>query len=218
VCKLKATGGGIAHLLRRPDCMKLVVRSHNFLLALAIVASLRFAGAEEAPGVPNFHQVNQQVFRGAQPTKEGWNSLAKLGVKVVIDLRQDKEGGEHLISAEAKAVQEAGMRYVNVPLKGIVAPSDDQIAKILIILNGPDPVFVHCRQGKDRTGVVIACYRIAHDRWDSKRAMGEAKAIGMHWKEVGMKRYISHFTGVGMSTAPVAENTVVQSEPRKIKP
>jgi len=198
--------------------MKPVARSYHFLLALATVASFRFAGAEQASGVPNFHQVNQQVFRGAQPTKEGWSSLAKLGVKVVIDLRQDKEGGEHLISAEAKAVQEAGMRYVNVPLKGIVAPPDDQIAKILTILNGPDPAFVHCREGKDRTGVAIACYRIAHDRWDSKRALDEAKAIGMHWKEVGMKHYISHFTGVGISTAPAAESTLVQSEARKIKP
>jgi uncharacterized protein (TIGR01244 family) len=168
--------------------------------------------------VPNFHEVNQQVFRGAQPTGEGWNSLAKLGVKVVIDLRQDKEGNEHRISAEANAVQGAGMRYVNLPLKGIVAPSDDQIGKILTILNGPDPVFVHCRQGKDRTGVVIACYRIAHDRWDWRRALDEAKAIGMHWKEVGIKRYISHFTAVGMGIAPAAESTPLQSESRNIKP
>jgi len=194
-------------------------RSRQFLLlALGVVAALRIVGAQQAPGVPNFHQVNEHVFRGAQPAGEGWNSLAKLGVKVVIDLRQDKEGGEHLISAEAKAVEAAGMRYVNVPLKGVVAPSDDQIVRILTILYGSDPVFVHCRQGKDRTGVAIACYRIAHDGWDRQKALDEAKAIGMHWQEVGMKRYISHFTGVGIGIVPGAEGTPVQSEPRKIKP
>jgi len=186
--------------------MKLVTRcsQYFFLLAFAIVVPFCLGGGEQVPGVPNFHRVDQQVFRGAQPTGAGWNSLAKLGVKVVLDLRQDKEGGEHMISVEAKAVQEAGMRYVNVPMKGVVAPSDDQIAKILTILNGPDPVFVHCRQGKDRTGVAIACYRIAHDRWDNKRALDEAKALGMHWHEVGIKRYISHFTGLGIGIPPGA--------------
>ena len=114
--------------------MKLATCSHQrLLLAFALSGVLRLAGAERAPGVPNFHQINPQVFRGAQPTAEGWDSLARLGVKVVIDLRQDNEGGEHLISAEAKAVEAAGMRYVNVPLKGIVAPSDEQIAKMLTI-------------------------------------------------------------------------------------
>ena len=182
--------------------MRLVIRRHHFLfLAFALATSFGVAGAQVVPGVPNFHEVNPRVFRGAQPTVEGWNSLAKLGVKVIIDLRQDKEGGEHLTRTEAQTVQAAGMRYVNVPMKGIVAPSDDQIAKILGIMNGPDPVFVHCRLGKDRTGAVIASYRIAHDGWDSKRALDEAKAMGLHWKELGIKRYISRFTGAG--TAPV---------------
>ena len=45
----------------------------------------------EVPGIPNFHQVNDHVFRGGQPAAEAWPSLAKLGVKTVIDLRREDE-------------------------------------------------------------------------------------------------------------------------------
>src|SRR5262249_20385857 len=139
----------------------------------------------EAPGIPNFHQVNDRVYRGGQPSPDAWQSLAKLGVKTVIDLRRNDE---HPVIDEERAVQTAGMKYVNVPMKGVVPPSNDQIAKILdVLLNSPDPVFVHCKRGADRTGAVIACYRIAHDRWKSKQALKEAKSFGMSWTQVGLK-------------------------------
>lgn len=175
-------------------------------LALALLSSPAF-GAEaqvQALGIPNFHQVNDHIFRGAQPTQQGWDSLARLGVKVVIDLRRENENGTHSTVAEAKAVQAAGMRYVNVPMDGIVAPRGADVAKVLDLLNGADPVFVHCRLGKDRTGTVIACYRISHDQWQNRKALDEAKAIGLHWVEVGMKNYISSFRGIVTASAPVA--------------
>jgi tyrosine-protein phosphatase SIW14 len=172
------------------------------LAALAFVSSSAFAAEVEAPGVPNFHQVNEHIFRGAQPTGQGWDNLAKLGVKVVIDLRRDNEDGNHSLGAEAKAVQAAGMRYVSVPMKGLVAPSEADISKVLALLNGPDPVFVHCKLGKDRTGTVIACYRISHDRWQNKKALEEAKAVGLHRVEVGMKSYISGFRSMAPAAGP----------------
>jgi uncharacterized protein (TIGR01244 family) len=188
----------------------LMYYQHFTVLSLAIVSFpiLGAAAQIQAPGVPNFHQVNEHIFRGGQPTAQGWDSIAKLGVKVVIDLRRDNEDGEHFTSAEAKTLQTAGIRYVNVPMNGVVAPSDVAIANVLALLNGPDPVFVHCKKGKDRTGTVIACYRIWHDQWKNAKAINEAKAIGMQWTQVGMKRYISHFTGVGMPAASASVATV----------
>jgi tyrosine-protein phosphatase SIW14 len=142
------------------------------------------------PGIPNFHQVNERIFRGGQPTAEAWPSLARLGVKTVIDLRREDE---HSTAAEAQAVAAAGMNYFNVPMKGVVAPTNEQIAKVLRLLNSQDLVFVHCRRGADRTGTVIACYRIAHDRWERKQALHEAKSLGMAWDQLGLKHYIMMF-------------------------
>src|ERR1039457_2783323 len=70
-----------------------------------------WAAGAPAPGVPNFHQVNERIYRGAQPNGEGWDSLAKLGVKTVIDLRPESE---HSCKAEKGAVEAAGMHYVNL--------------------------------------------------------------------------------------------------------
>jgi len=144
----------------------------------------------ELSGVPNFHQVEDHVYRGGQPSAEAWPSLARLGVKTVIDLRREDE---HSTAAEAQAVSAAGMKYVNVPMKGVVAPTNQQIITVLQLLNSGEPVFVHCKRGSDRTGAVIACYRISHDRWDHKRALGEAKSFGMAWSQLGLKHYVMDF-------------------------
>jgi len=169
---------------------------HIFLLVVAL-ASVRVCAKGAADpavhGIPNFHQVNGTLYRGGEPTAQGWASLERLGVKTVIDLRRHEE---HSFNAERQAVEAAGMHYVNVPMRGIVAPTDDSIFKVLALLqsSGDGPVFVHCWRGVDRTGAVIACYRIAHDGWGNQKALDEAESFGMHWFEVGLKRYVLRFS------------------------
>lgn len=87
------------------------------------------------------------------------------------------------------------MHYVHIPLAGMAAPSDRQIATAFAVLNDPTawPVFVHCRRGADRTGTVIACYRIAHDHWDNEKALSEARMQGMSRIEHAMQQYVLHF-------------------------
>ncbi len=177
--------------------MRTVQRLGRISFAALTLSFVPLWAAEPAPGVPNFHQVNAQLYRGGQPTNTGWNSLAKLGVKTVIDLRREAENGDHSPNREQRAVEAAGMHYLNVPMNGIVAPSDEQIAKVLAVLDSGQAVFVHCRQGKDRTGTVIACYRIAHDHWTNEKAYREAQSYGLHWVEFGMKRYIQAFRASG---------------------
>src|SRR5690349_19440259 len=145
--------------------MNLSKTSYFSILGLAVLSPGMWAAGIQASGVPNFQQVNARIFRGGQPSPEGFQSLAKLGVKTVIELRRENEDGEHSTSSEKQAVEAAGMRYVHVPMKGIVAPTDAQVAKVLALFNSPEPVFVHCKKGMDRTGTVVACYRISHDGW-----------------------------------------------------
>ncbi len=167
------------------------------LLVLSLsVAGLQAGSLPEVAGVPNFHQVDEHVYRGAQPHAQGFASLAKIGVKTVIDLR-----GE---SSEQNAVQRAGMHYVRLHWSGYKAPDDSQITAVLALLNDSSqwPVFVHCRRGADRTGTAIACYRITHDHWSNQQALAEAKAFGMSSLEVAMQHLILSFA------APVsASNT-----------
>jgi uncharacterized protein (TIGR01244 family) len=158
------------------------------LLAALVVLSRRTATDEE---LPNFHQVNGQLFRGAQPKKNGFKRLADLGIKTIVNLRAD-DGLSRIEEREARA---AGMRYFSVPLKETGRPTKAQVRRAVAILETPEnqPVFVHCRLGADRTGLIIAVYRIAHDGWTSERAKAEAKHYGMHLWKLGMKRYIHDF-------------------------
>ncbi len=175
--------------------MKILYSGQTVVLSALFACVPVFAGGApiQAKGISNFHQVNDHIYRGAQPQAEGWQTLSKMGVKVVIDLRRDHEEG-HSVAAEQKAVEAAGMRYVNLPMNGIVAPPDEYVRKAMELMNGQDPVFVHCKLGKDRTGTVIACYRISHDRWQNRQALDEAKSIGLHRIEFGMKRYITSYS------------------------
>lgn len=121
-----------------------------------------------------------------------------------MDLRREDE---HSARAERKAVEAAGMRYINVPMNGVVAPPDEKIAKTLALLESSSegPVFVHCKRGADRTGTVIACYRIRHDHWDNPKALKEAKSFGMSWTQIGMKRYIESFRDAIPESASAAQ-------------
>ncbi len=161
--------------------------------ALAALLSVHAWAADATPpGIPNFHRVNENLSRGGQPTRQAWSALAALGVKTVIDLRQE---GEHSTRAEESAVRAAGMRYINVPLGRLGAPPAKKVAQILALLDAapPEHIFVHCLRGSDRTGTVIACYRIAHDHWENRWALEEAKAFGMSWLEFAMRRFVLNF-------------------------
>jgi protein tyrosine phosphatase (PTP) superfamily phosphohydrolase (DUF442 family) len=166
------------------------MRKINVARLLPAVLFVAIASAQPA-GIDNFHKVNDTVYRGAQPTVEGFRNLAHLGVKTVLDLRETDSRSR----LEKEAVEAAGMRYVNVPLQGTNVPANGDVAMALALLNDPaaGPVFVHCRRGADRTGTVIAAYRISHDKWSGDKALHEAKDLGMAWYAGGMKNYIRNY-------------------------
>jgi tyrosine-protein phosphatase SIW14 len=159
------------------------------LIALLFFGARLFAGP--VPGIANFDQVDAHVYRGAQPTSEGFQSLAKLGVKTIIDLR---EAGARS-KAEDLMVTAAGMKYVNVPMTGLTPPTASEITRLLGLLEDAagGPVFVHCLRGADRTGAVIAAYHIDHDKWDNVRALKDAKAHGMSFLQFPRQNYIKNF-------------------------
>src|SRR5579864_1381908 len=128
--------------------MSLLSSRSRRVLLLSLPLPL-FAGSS-AHGIANFYQVDQHVYRGAQPTGQGFQYLASIGVKTVIDLRE----ADSRAKAEESAVTAAGMKYVNVPMTGLTPPSEAEITKILGILedNSSGGVFVHCKRGADRTG------------------------------------------------------------------
>jgi len=149
------------------------MKSQNFkqrilqaaLLALAFnlittaSASAKIASAFPNIAIENFGQMDDRFFRGAQPAEGDIKSLASLGIKTIIDLRDDPT------NYEKRAAEASGMRYVNIPMSDSSRPRDEQIEEFLKIANNPATgrFFVHCAGGRHRTGVMGAVYSMTLD-------------------------------------------------------
>jgi protein tyrosine/serine phosphatase len=161
-----------------------------FVIVLASNAALAQTEARDE-ALPNFHQVNEHLYRGAQPRAGGISRLKALGIKSILNLR---EVGDNTRDEEREA-RAAGLNYYSVPMDGMSKPTDEQISAALVVINAEAnwPVFVHCKRGADRTGTIVAIYRIQHDNWTARAAIREAKQFGMSRFELGMKHYIEAY-------------------------
>lgn len=145
------------------------------------------------PGVHNAGKINRSLYRGAQPQAEGFEQLKALGVTTIVDLRGEDQKKADWERSEAARM---GMRFVHIRVSGWSAPSDEQVAQFLSLFHGdpPQTIFVHCRLGEDRTGVFIAAYRMAVEKWSPEQVLGEMYFFGFNgfWHPA-MKRFIREF-------------------------
>ena len=122
-------------------------------------------------GVPNFGEVTPTLYRGGQPKPKGFEGLAKMGINIVVDTGRSKR--------DEKQIKSLGMRYVSLPWY-CPRPKDEVFARFLKLLrDNPDKkIFVHCRLGDDRTGMMIAAYRMGAQGWSAEQALKEMHEFG----------------------------------------
>ena len=138
--------------------------------------------------VENFGKVNDHYYRGAQPEEGQYEQLKALGVRTVIDLRDDPK--EY---AKSKA-ESAGLRYINLPMSDKKYPRDESVNKFLQYANDATnwPIFVHCAGGRHRTGAMTAVYRMTVDGWQIEKAYDEMKDYDFYtrWGHKDMKTFV----------------------------
>ena len=141
--------------------------------------------------LPNFQQINENLYRGGQPTEEGFRQLAALGIKTVICFRDTQSK----VLREKELVEKNGLHFISLRLSNWFSAKDDEIHKIIEVIRNPEhhPVFIHCKRGADRTGTVAAVYRMMIDGWTHQQANHEAKNLGLGWWQVWMKDYIKAY-------------------------
>lgn len=162
-------------------------RSSTCFAAFALLAATIPANADVYPGanpslrahqssqnksmrknLPNFGEATTTLYRGGQPSESGFRILAKMGINIVVDLRGSRD-------SERKIVTHLGMQYVALPWH-CPFPKDQIFAQFLILLRDKPSkkIFVHCRLGDDRTGMMIASYRMVQEGCgESRKGNGE---------------------------------------------
>src|SRR5579872_802033 len=142
-------------------------------------------------GVPNFGEVTPTLYRGGLLSSTGLKALKKLGVSVVVDTHADSKH-------ERAEVESLGMKYVAIPWH-CPWPHDEVFARFLDVVheNKGKKLFVHCRLGDDRTGMMVAAYRMAEEDWTADEAMNEMRSFGFtkshHFICPSLAGYEKHF-------------------------
>jgi tyrosine-protein phosphatase SIW14 len=178
------------------NCRMIVVT--GFLAVVSLIAGTRVSWCQteqELGGLPNFGRVTENLYRGGQPTSDGFNALHTQGVGIVINLREDRSE----VVSEKRQVESLGMKFIGIPWSANHEPSSDQIVEFLDLLraNPGTKIFVHCRRGADRTGVMIATYRIAVEHKRVAEAVSEMRRYHYDWFfRPQLKRYIESLPGL----------------------
>jgi tyrosine-protein phosphatase SIW14 len=177
------------------------------LLLLTAPAAARAEDAGVGPAIRRFEQVDTRLYRGGQPDAAAFAQLRQLGVRTIINLRHT--------DGEQEIAESLGFRYVALPARlhpfGIGGGlSSEVVRRFFQVIDDPasGPVFVHCRRGADRTGTLIAMYRIARQGWRADAAYREARASGLRWWHYQVKGFLEDVdrqtAAPMMSAAPVA--------------
>ena len=152
---------------------------HRLAVALLAWVALGLCGCATRSGqaVPNLAIVAPGIYRGGQPTAEGWQTLVALGVTNVVKLNTGND-------ADAERL---GLVVHRFPISGweqmcAGVPQDRLDAACDLLTPG---TYVHCLHGQDRTGLVVASYRV-RSGWSHKEAEAEMLRLGFHPLLVGL--------------------------------
>lgn len=113
----------------------------------------------------NFYKVSEGVYRSEQPDSEDFDDIVSVGIGEVLNLREyhsdNDEADTHKVTLHRIEVDTGEM-------------SEAQLKEALkIIINRKSPILVHCWHGSDRTGAVIASYRVVVEGWSKEKAIDE---------------------------------------------
>lgn len=119
-----------------------------------------FAGQPE-----NFYQVDGKIWRSAQPRALQVRMLEKQGFTDLLSLRR--------LHDDEKIAETLSMRTHHVPMRAGDLEQNDICQALRIMDRTQGKLLVHCWHGADRTGAVIASYRMVRQDWTADRAIAE---------------------------------------------
>ena len=115
-------------------------------------------------GVENLHRVSSVLYRSAQPTPKGFTNLQTHGVRSVLNLREYHK--------DTRRARHTGLHLMAYPVAAGKVTEADVENCLKLMADAPKPVLVHCWHGSDRTGILVAAWRIVYEN----RSVADAEA------------------------------------------
>ena len=160
--------------------------------------------------IKNFGQMDDRFYRGAQPGQKDYKDLAALGIKTIIDLREDPEPYEQPL------VESLGMKYVNIPMIEKKYPTIQATEAFLKTINDPatGKFFVHCAGGRHRTGAMGAVYRFQFYDWNYEQAYKEMKDYDFYttWGHGAFKDFVKDYYAKTLTNKRVSTEKVQEKQ------
>ena len=144
----------------------------------------------EGLGLSNTYQVSETLYRGSQPTPDGFRTLQRLGIRTVVNLRLNHSDVDEI---QASGVGPEAFAYEHIRMAAWDADEAEVLAFLRIATTPASaPIFVHCEHGSDRTGAMVAAYRVVVQGWSKEAAIREMRdgPFGFHWIWQGLPRFI----------------------------
>lgn len=152
-----------------------IVLANTAILGTFVVARL----TSEAPtlsleGINHLRPVDDRLWRGDAPDREGYVSLADHGVTTTIDLRAERD-----LVIPHGLLTELGIQRYHLPIRDGQTPSPELVEEFLRIVDAAEGrVFVHCGAGVGRTGAVVAGYLIDEKGMTVRQALRRNLEVG----------------------------------------
>jgi tyrosine-protein phosphatase SIW14 len=164
------------------------------VLLLSSLASLpqsnprpgKWAQQVNNPEFKNLWKLNDSIYRSEQPTEFGLSEFCDFQVKSLLNLRED--------NSDVKIQQECPLKLYHVKMDPDQIKEEDVIKALRILKMAPKPVVVHCFYGSDRTGMILAMYRVVYQNWTKQEAINEMKngGYGFHKSYTNMVDFIQY--------------------------
>ena len=136
-----------------------------FVFSLSAQRNTKWARPVESVTITNFFQVDDGVYRCGQPDAQGFVELEEMGIKEVLNLRN--------FHSDFNLAKDTKLVLHRVRMSASNSNYNELVRALRIIKNREGPIVIHCWHGSDRTGIVIALYRLVFQDWTKEEAVDE---------------------------------------------
>lgn len=149
--------------------------------------------------------INKALF-GSSPTQEIVESLEKMGVRYFVDLTVPNERGIYEYMTRYKKITYP-IKDFGIPIMGVqYITFIKRLCNIINSLQEGEKIYVHCKGGHGRCGVVVASILCMYYRIDSDKSLQltnnyhkDRKTMREKWRIIGspqtfeQKRFVGDF-------------------------